>query len=53
MRINNFLTRGYFVCNKVERLKIVDPVQDPEKHNSEWTRSRMDTIPNVHHPEWT
>ena len=25
-----------------------DPVHDPE-----WTRFRMDTIPNGHNPEWT
>ena len=41
-----------------------DPVHDSEKtrsrmdtipngHNPEWTQSRMDTIPNGHHPEWT
>ena len=30
-----------------------DPVHDPEKHNPEWTQSRMDTIPNGHNPEWT
>ena len=25
----------------------------PNGHNPEWTQSRMDTIPNGHHPEWT
>ena len=30
-----------------------DPVHDPEKHDPEWTQSRMDTIPNGHNPEWT
>ena len=28
-----------------------DPVHDPEKHNPEWTPSRMDTIPKGHDPE--
>ena len=32
---------------------MMDPVHDPEKHNPEWTPSRMDTIPNGHNPEWT
>ena len=32
---------------------VSDPVHDPEKHNPEWTQSRMDTIPNGHNPEWT
>ena len=36
--------------------KIKDPVHDPEKHDPEWTQSRMapsrmDTIPNGHDPE--
>ena len=26
---------------------------NPERHNPEWTQSRMDTIPNGHNPEWT
>ena len=26
---------------------------DPERHNPEWTQSRMDAIPNGHNPEWT
>ena len=40
----------------------MDPVQDPDGHNPEWThsrktpsqmaRSRMETIPNGNHPEW-
>ena len=30
-----------------------DPIHDPEKHDSEWTPSRMDTIPNRPNPEWT
>ena len=34
-------------------LSQMDPVHDPEKHNPEWTPSRMDTIPNGHNPEWT
>ena len=25
----------------------------PNGHHPEWTLSRMDTIPNGHHPEWT
>ena len=25
----------------------------PNGHDPEWTRSRMDTIPNGHDPEWT
>ena len=29
----------------------MDPVHDPEKHDPEWTQSRMDTIPNGHNPE--
>ena len=29
------------------------PVHNSEKHDPEWTQSRMDTIPNGHNPEWT
>ena len=29
------------------------PDNCPNRHNPEWTQSRMDTIPNGHNPEWT
>ena len=38
----------YLICQP-----IADPVHDPEKHNPEWTPSRMDTISNGHHLKWT
>ena len=25
----------------------------PDRHDPEWTQSRMDTIPNGHNPNWT
>ena len=33
--------------------KKVDPVHDPEKHNSDWTRSRLDKIPTGQDSDWT
>ena len=30
---------------------MMDPVHDREKHNTEWTLSQMDAIPNGHHPK--
>ena len=44
---------GAITYNVIVASKNWDPVHDPEKHNPEWTQSRMDTIPNGHNPEWT
>ena len=34
-------------------LFVANPVHDLERHNPEWTQSRMNTIPNEHNPKWT
>ena len=49
----NLLLVKYLVLFLSMSIFLTDPVHDSEKHDSEWTPSRMDTIPNGHNPEWT